>query len=438
MFGASRLARRPNRPAPGAGVELADVAAAGLATAPGGAADSVRCRGQAADFEAESTAEGLAAVERCASSARRSSFWGRAHRVTPVCSATQAHIRRVSAPDAAGPGQEVGRPLPPVVPEPAARRRRVGRGQPHGGVGAAGGVAQDRSGQLVEPSAATRPRRGCRPSPGASPRRGRPPAPSAPAAPAAARPGRACCARTPSWGSSRPSRYSGSSARSFWLYMPPEVTSSTRGPSLSRRVGRSSSVISTGPEHVHGHRQLVALGRLGALGRHHAGVVHQHVEAVAASSGTRRRSAVRRPGRRRRTGAPRPPSTGWRRRSSRPPPWPWPRSRTTRWTRAPSRATPSAVARPSPEVAPVTATIAAGRASTGGSAGQPGNRDRTLSPIWEKPSTTLRSSSGVDAPRRSRGGGLRVQRAPQLRLGVVGELLQERRAAAARRGPRRP
>ena len=77
-------------------------------------------------------------------------------------------------------------------------------------------------------------------------------------------------------------RYSGSSARSTWAYIPPDVTSSTRAPrALARSAGRSSSVISTGPQHVHGHRQLVPLCRLGALRRHHPGVVDEDVQPGA-------------------------------------------------------------------------------------------------------------------------------------------------------------
>ena len=66
-------------------------------------------------------------------------------------------------------------------------------------------------------------------------------------------------------------------------------------------------------------------------------------------------------------------------------------SRTTSRTSAPRRARPSAVAYPSPDVAPVTATVRPASAPGAGSAGQPGNLRRTAGPIRLKPGATVRS-----------------------------------------------
>ena len=61
--------------------------------------------------------------------------------------------------------------------------------------------------------------------------------------------------------------------------MPPLLTSTTRPPATPLESGpRSASVITTGPTQVHRHAELEALRRLGALGRHHARVVHHRVE----------------------------------------------------------------------------------------------------------------------------------------------------------------
>ncbi len=125
-----------------------------------------------------------------------------------------------------------------------------------------------------------------------------PSAPTAAAARAAARPGRACCGRTPWSASSRPSRYSGSSARSRWPYMPPEVTNTTRRRRRPARVAAARSS-APGPSTCSAIVSLVALRRLGPLRRHRAGVVDQHVEPTDRGE-LARRSVVRRRGRPRR------------------------------------------------------------------------------------------------------------------------------------------
>ena len=66
--------------------------------------------------------------------------------------------------------------------------------------------------------------------------------------------------------------------------------------------------------------------------------------------------------------------------------------------KSPSRASPSAVARPRPEVAPVTAAVRPFSEPGVGSAGHPGSRRRTASPVRAKPGATVRSIA-VSTPR---------------------------------------
>ena len=93
----------------------------------------------------------------------------------------------------------------------------------------------------------------------------------------------------------------------------------------------------------------------------------------------------------------------------------WPRA--VRTTRAPSRATPLAVASPMPDVAPVTSTV---RPASDGGGVQPAVRLRSAGPIEEKLPTTVASSasSTVRATDRPGLGPLRgdrrtAQRAPE-------------------------
>ena len=97
------------------------------------------------------------------------------------------------------------------------------------------------------------------------------------------------------------SRYSISSGvlRSPALYIPPDDIHTTL-PGC-RRVGAEQRQQPLGhqvrPEHVHGQRHLVALGRLLALLGQHAGVVHEPAQAVDAARPGRRTRRGRRRGR---------------------------------------------------------------------------------------------------------------------------------------------
>ena len=148
-------------------------------------------------------------------------------------------------------------------------------------------------------------------------------------------------------------RYSGSSARSVWLYMPPLLTSTTRPPASCgpQRLGHHDRA-----EDVHGHAQLVALRGLGALGRHHAGVVHDGVDRGQLGRRRRRRSGVRRRGRPRRSATPAAHAPGSRRGDLVADPTTLGLVAHHEVHRAPSAARPSTVAIPSPELAPVTST----------------------------------------------------------------------------------
>ena len=91
-----------------------------------------------------------------------------------------------------------------------------------------------------------RPAREYWPSPGAwRARRRRTPAQRR-ASPGGVRPGRACCARRRPHRCTRRARSRGRRTGSAWVYIPPEVTNTTR-PASARSDGSSSSVISTGP-----------------------------------------------------------------------------------------------------------------------------------------------------------------------------------------------
>ena len=167
-------------------------------------------------------------------------------------------------------------------------------------------------------------------------------------------------------------------------------------------LGRSSSVISTGPSTCSAIVSSWPWGDSVRVGGHRA----RRCARVRRAARRRARSANRRTSSRSDT------SQRSTTNSARAPPLepapdlahPSPRRVRRAARRAPRRANPSAVASPRPEVAPVTAAVWPASAPGAGSSGQPGSRRRTAGPILVNPGATVRSISGVDAAGQQLGG----------------------------------
>ncbi|GAB6986233.1 hypothetical protein JCM10369A_27570 [Nocardioides pyridinolyticus] len=172
------------------------------------------------------------------------------------------------------------------MPEPATGRRGLRGGDPDGGLGTAFGVAQERPGEPVEQGQRVDHPRGVRPpgvgrvdrEVGPPPRQHRQQLDLGPLAAGVGGRGLVLAAEVlgvvvaQSLGVHPARRHE---------HHPPVAEP------LSEQLGHQDR-----PEDVHGHRELVALRRLGALGRHHARVVHEDVDGSLDRRAERLREAA--------------------------------------------------------------------------------------------------------------------------------------------------